>query len=80
MPAQVGRLPRAVLNDLAPVLRPGEVADVHGRGYFKLKRAERRDAGFAAIPPGQPRLLVVEPPHPLTNPFAPRLAYCSALD
>ena len=58
---QLGRLPRGVLNDLAPVLRPGEVSssDEVGYGYFKLKRAERRDEGFAPVPPGQPRLLVV---------------------
>lgn len=57
---QVRRLKRGRLDDLAAVLRPGEVAPVsEGPGYFKLKRAERRDPDISSIPFGQPRLLVV---------------------
>lgn len=56
---QTGRLPRGRLDDLAEVLRPGEVSAHDGWGYFKLKRAERRDPGISSIPFGQPRLLVV---------------------
>lgn len=55
----MGRLKRGRLDDLAEVLRPGETAPVGtGRGYFKLKRAERRDPDFPRVPLGQPRLLV----------------------
>lgn len=56
---QVAGLPEADLNDLAAVLRPGEVADNHGRGYFKLMRARRRDTEATAAPATQSRLLVV---------------------
>jgi hypothetical protein len=55
----MGRLPQGRLDDLAAVLRPGEVSATAGQGYFKLKRAERRDPTDGGIPAGQPRLLVV---------------------
>ena len=56
---QMGRLPGGRLDDLAAVLRPGEVSATAGQGYFKLKHAERRDPTDSGIPSGQPRLLVV---------------------
>lgn len=56
---QTGRLPRGRLDDLADVLRPGEVSANDGWGYFKLKRAEQRDPGVSSESPGRPRLLVV---------------------
>lgn len=56
---QVAGLPEAVLNDLVAVLRPGEVADAYGRGYFKLMRAGRHDPDATAALATQSRLLVV---------------------
>ena len=55
----MGKLPQGRLDDLAAMLRPGEVSATAGQGYFKLQRAERRDSTTNGIPAGQPRLLVV---------------------